>query len=95
MKEKYNEKDCVEVCMAVLPDEEIVSVENSDTKEYKCIPDARLARRLLKLGNVVVDIKPLKKEHIDTDKKPSNFVFELTDKLIADYKEITGYDLRL
>jgi hypothetical protein len=79
----------------ILQDTSSIEQGNSILKKYKCIPDAKLARKLLKLGNTISDIKPLKKEYIDADKKPSNFVFELTEKLISDYKEITGEDLKV
>ena len=67
------------------------------TKTHKCITDAKIARKLLKHngGNKIVDIKPLHNKELDANKEPSNFIFELTDKLISDYKEITGFDLRV
>lgn len=45
----------------------------------KCIFTPYVARRLLKMGNVIVDIKPRKE-----DKDKTIFVFEDTEKLQAD-----------
>lgn len=45
----------------------------------KCIFTPYVARRLLKMGNVIVDIKPRKE-----DRDKTIFVFEDTEKLQAD-----------
>lgn len=45
-----------------------------DTRKSRLIFDAKIARKLLKLGHVVIDIKPNRE---NTDK--SVFVFENTD----------------
>ncbi len=95
----FRKKNDYNLELAVMPtegDEQVNDVEimTATPKEFKAIPDASIARKLIKLGNVVADIKPLHKPE-DTDKKPTNFIFKVTEKLISDYSEITGEDLRL
>ena len=68
--------------------------ESNQNKTHKSIIDAAIARKLIKLGNHIADIKPLK-EPEDMYKKPTNFIFRITDKLKIDYKEITGRDLKI
>lgn len=50
----------------------------------KIIYNPTMARQLLHLGNAIVDIKPHK-----VNKRETIFVFECTDKLLADLTSIT------
>ena len=52
--------------------------------KYKIIYNPSIARQLLHMGNNIVDIKPDK-----VDKFKTNFVFEVTDKLLNDLTKIT------
>lgn len=53
--------------------------------ECKSIFEPKIARRLLKMGNIIVDIKPDKK-----DNRRTIFMFELNDKLKEDLTKITN-----
>jgi len=61
-------------------------------KECKAIPNAAIARKLLQMGNTICDIKPLN-YYVDKGKKPSNFIFVITEKFAEDYKLVTGYNV--
>lgn len=52
-----------------------MNINEKDTRESRLIFDAKIARKLLKMGFVVIDIKPNRE---NTDK--SIFVFENTDE---------------
>lgn len=52
-------------------------------KEYQVIIKPSVARKLLKLGNVICDIKPNK-----INKELSVYVFRVDEKFINDLKEI-------
>lgn len=51
--------------------------------ETKLIFNPAIARKLLKMGNIIVDLKPLRE-----DKEKTIFVFEYTNKLKEDLKKI-------
>ena len=53
----------------------------------KCIFTPYVARRLLKMGNVIIDIKPCKENRDKTI-----FVFEDTEKLQSDLLIATSHD---
>ena len=57
----------------------------NDTRKTRLVWDYKIARALLKRGNVVVDIKPSK----DDRSKPV-LIFENTDKFNEDLAEITA-----
>lgn len=50
----------------------------------KIIYNPSIARQLLHKGNIIIDIKPDKKNKMQT-----NFVFECTEKLLKDLSFIT------
>ena len=50
----------------------------------KVIYNPSIARQLLHKGNPIIDIKPDKKNKLQT-----NFIFECTDKLLDDLSSIT------
>jgi hypothetical protein len=52
-------------------------------KEYKVIIKPSVARKLLKLGNPIIDIKPNKNNPTEA----TVFVFEKTEKFVEDLKE--------
>ena len=52
-----------------------MGINEKDTRQSRLIFDAKIARKLLKMGFVVIDIKPNRE---NTDK--SIFVFENTDE---------------
>lgn len=52
--------------------------------EYKTIFNPSIARQLLKRGNEIKDIKPNKQ-----NKKETIFIFECTEKLLADLSSIS------
>lgn len=52
---------------------------------YKIIYNPSIARKLLKMGNQISDIKPNSK-----NKKETIFVFECTEKLLSDLTKITN-----
>ncbi len=56
-----------------------------DTRKTRLVWDYKIARALLKKGNVVVDIKPSK----DDRSKPV-LIFENTDKFNKDLEEIVS-----
>ena len=53
----------------------MVNINEKDTRKSRLIFDAKIARKLLKMGFVVIDIKPNRE---NTDK--SIFVFENTEE---------------
>lgn len=57
-----------------------------DEKMTKIISDSRVARKLCKMGNPIVDIK---KNKFKTDNS-SVFVFTITDKFNEDLSSIVG-----
>ncbi len=58
---------------------------NTNTVEGKSIFAPNTARRLLKMGNVIIDIKPNKDNHERTI-----FVFRKDEKLLNDLSIISG-----
>lgn len=53
----------------------MININDKDTRKSRLIFDARIARKLLKMGFVVTDIKPNRE---NTDK--SIFIFENTEE---------------
>ncbi len=60
---------------------------STDVVKYKSVFKPGVARRLLHMGYQIHDIKP-KKENPDA----TIFLFESTDKFLADFKKITEAD---
>lgn len=54
-----------------------------ETRTTKCILNPSMARKLLKAGNPIVDIKANK-----ANKSKSVFIFEVTDKFTGDFTKI-------
>lgn len=54
-----------------------------ETRTTKCILNPSMARKLLKAGNPIVDIKANK-----VNKSKSVFIFEVTDKFTDDFTKI-------
>ena len=61
----------------------MINMNETDTRKSRLIFDAKIARKLLKMGFVVIDIKPNRE---NTDK--SIFVFENTDKFKLELTQI-------
>lgn len=60
---------------------EIITME---TRTTKCILNPSMARKLLKAGNPIVDIKANK-----VNKTKTVFIFEVTDKFTSDFTKIS------
>lgn len=55
------------------------------TKTTKCIMNPAVARKLLREGNLIIDIKANK-----ADKDRTVFIFELTEKFEQDFVKVTA-----
>lgn len=63
----------------------MITENEKDTRVSRLVADARVARKLLKRGLVVIDIKPNKS---NPDK--SVFIFENTDEFKVALEEVTA-----
>ncbi len=59
-----------------------------ETKTTKCILNPAVARKLLREGNPIIDIKANKSQ-----KDKTVFIFELTDKFIGDFRKVTAKEI--
>ncbi len=59
-----------------------------ETKTTKCIMNPAVARRLLREGNPIIDIKANKSQ-----KDKTVFIFKLTDKFIEDFRQVTAKEI--
>jgi hypothetical protein len=66
----------------------IKEIMNMNT-EPKIVIKPSIARKLLKLGYKIIDIKPKKDENGDTDFTRCVFLFEYTDELESKIKELS------
>ena len=62
----------------------LIYKKGRDYMKTKLIMNPIMARKLLKNGNVIIDIKP-KKEN----KRETIFIFDLTDKLLKDMEALS------